>query len=142
MRKFLGLLMLVPFAAILVLSCDEHPTAPENAQAATTALESSTPLATKAPPLPVPVLLNDVSFENTVEVIGPGLHERVVSCPEGTVPLSGGVACTTGGVIQGSQPSAPGGEPPYGWAGACQNETTGSIGMVVSAICVSAASPK
>ena len=141
MRKLLALLVLVPFAAVLVLSCDEHPTAPENAQAATTVQESSTPQAMKAPPLPTPVLLNVVSFESTVEVIGPGLHERVVYCPEGTVPLSGGVACTTGGVIQGSQPSASGGEQPYGWAGACENETTGSIGIVVSAICVSAASP-
>jgi hypothetical protein len=30
MRKFLGLLMLLPVAAILVLSCDEPPTAPKD----------------------------------------------------------------------------------------------------------------
>jgi hypothetical protein len=35
MRKLLALLVLVPFAAVLVLSCDEHPTAPEDARAAT-----------------------------------------------------------------------------------------------------------
>ena len=91
MRKFLGLLMLVPFAAILVLSCDEHPTSPENAQAATTLHEASTPQADKPPTLPVGVSLGSWTLvQETVVIPEYDVGAVFVACPAGTAPVTGG----------------------------------------------------
>ena len=93
MRKLLALLVLVPFAAAVVLSCDDHPTAPEEVQAATTAQEASTPQAsTKAPTLPTPVVLADFTLATAPgTVLGAGeTEETVILCPSGFVPIDGG----------------------------------------------------
>jgi hypothetical protein len=94
MRKLLALLILVPFAAVVVLSCDDHPTAPEEAQAATTVQESSTPqAAAKAPTLPTPVVLSGAEVITGPYAATSNLGETVYSyaaCPDGKIPLSGG----------------------------------------------------
>jgi hypothetical protein len=93
MRKLLALLVLVPFAAVAVLSCDDHPTAPEEAQPATTLQESSAPqAAAKAPTLPTPVMLSDFTLATTPgTALGAGaIDETVILCPSGFVPIDAG----------------------------------------------------
>ena len=93
MRKLLALLVLVPFAAVVVLSCDDHPTAPEEVQAATTAQESSAPQATRVPPLPTPVVLSGAEVITGPYAYTSDLGATVFSyatCSDGKIPLSGG----------------------------------------------------
>ena len=91
MRKLLALLVLVPFAAAVVLSCDDHPTAPEEAQAATTLQEASTPQALKQPPWGAPAVLSGaVIVQTTVQFLGSGMSWPKVYCPDGKFPVSGG----------------------------------------------------
>ncbi len=91
MRRLLALLVLVPFATMVVLSCDDPPTAPEQAQAATTPQESSTPQAAKKPPFEAPAVLSGaVIVKQTVSITGTGMGWPKVYCPEGKFPVSGG----------------------------------------------------
>lgn len=91
MRKPIALLVLVPFAAVLVLSCDDHPTAPEEAQAATTVPETSAPQATRIPALPTPVRLSGVvEVGATLGTVATGSINAYAACPEGKWPISGG----------------------------------------------------
>jgi hypothetical protein len=94
MRRLLALLVLVPFAAVVVLSCDDHPTAPEEVQAATTVLESSAPqAAAKAPTLPTPVMLSGWirTYADEGNPIAPGDPGfSLARCPSGTVAITGG----------------------------------------------------
>ena len=139
MRKLLALLVLVPFAAIVVLSCDDHPTAPEEVQAATAVQESSTPQAsTKAPTLPTPVTLAGYSTKFSTVTLDPGETKGTYAwCPLGKVPIAGGFDCIDM-EPRANSPASEGynGEAQLGWYGACTN-TTGSVrGLTVRVICI------
>lgn len=74
-----------------MLSCDDPPTAPEEAQAATTAQETSTPQAAKELPWQAPAPLSGAIFvERTLELSAEGNTWPGVYCPDGTIPVSGG----------------------------------------------------
>ncbi len=146
MRKFLGLLMLVPFAAILVLSCDDHPTAPEEVQAATTVQESSTPQATKAPPLPTPVVLADWHVTTGNGKISANSWGPVFAyCPDGTFPIGGGFSCSSDAACaysSGAQVIANGPHRddggPDGWQVWYRNDTSNEMTGLAYAVCVAA----
>jgi hypothetical protein len=140
MRKLLGLLMLVPFAAILVLSCDEHPTAPENAQAATTVQESSTPQATKAPRLPTPVALSGYTVQvSPVLAICPSGSDNCCAgnmCPAGKVLIAGGFETNTPDfVLTRERPFFQPISNQVGWAVCVTNTSSGSLELGVSVAC-------
>ncbi len=138
MRKLLALLVLVPVAAIVVLSCDDHPTGLDEAQATTNVEASSAPQATKAPPLPTPVLLAGLSFTKNSVSIDPGATLTVkIDCPPGRAPLTGGLNCREA-TYAGSGPEIdPGPEGAgYGWEGTCRNETEGAVQVQISVICI------
>ncbi len=90
MRKLLVSLVLVPLAAITVLSCDDHPTAAEATQAATTVAESSTALAAKSAPLPKPVALSGAVYVNSYNSCSGPYCSAQVDCPAGKIPIVGG----------------------------------------------------
>jgi hypothetical protein len=142
MRKLLGLLMLIPFAAVLVLSCDEHPTAPEEARAATTVQESSAPqAAAKAPTLPTAVVLSGA--EIAVWASGLTSYSRataVADCSEGKWPISGGWRVLGGEsstfVVQTSAPE-PSGTDRGAWrVELLRTDGTGEWNLIASAVCV------
>jgi hypothetical protein len=122
MRKLLALLVLLPFAAVAVLSCDDSPTAPEEASAATTIQESSTPQASRQPPaLPMPVVLSAVElvFGTPAVAYEPGdFAESFAQCPMGKAPLTCGYSTSLSGgstfLVAFQGPTATMGEPPLG----------------------------
>ncbi len=141
MRKLLALFVLVPFAAVFVLSCDDPPTAPEQAEAATTVQESPTPQASRQPPaLPMPVRLSGwVRSYDDVNEIAPGMPGfSLALCPSGTVAITGGfdTAGTTDFVLKRSNPDTSiDGQP--GWMVAVINESsTETLYMRAVAACV------
>ena len=139
MRRLLALLVLVPFAAVVVLSCDDHPTAPEEVQAATTVQESSAPQAAVKPPaLPTPVLLAGLSFTKATITATAGQSATFrINCPPGKAPITGGLDCRDA-VYGGSGPEVdPGsGGVEYGWRGTCRNETDADVVVQISVMCV------
>ena len=95
MRKLLALLLLVPFAAVLVFGCDEVPTEPETAVAATTAEGSSTPMAARAAPQVKPAQLSGVFVDGyAAGESSTSRKNATVPCPEGKWPISGGFEIT------------------------------------------------
>ena len=95
MRKLLAQLLLVPFAAVLVFGCDEVPTEPENVVAATTAEDSTTPLAARAAPQVKPARLSGVLVDGfAAGESSISLKNATVPCPEGKWPITGGFEIT------------------------------------------------
>jgi hypothetical protein len=91
MRKLLTLLVLAPLAVVLAFGCDDQPTAPEGARVATTADESTTPQASKAPTLPTPVRLSGVVFSRAQGSVGAhSTTGQIALCPSGKGPIAGG----------------------------------------------------
>ena len=142
MRKLLGLLMILPFGAILVLSCDGQPTAPENAQAATTVQESSArQAAAKAPTLPAAVMLSGV--EIAAWASGMTSYSRAIAvadCSEGKWPISGGWRVVGGEssmfAVQTSAPE-PSGTDRGAWrVELLRTDGTGEWNLIASAVCV------
>ena len=92
MRKLWILVLLVPFVALWTYGCDEHPTQPETAVAATTAQEGPAPQAARvSSPQAKTVRLSGA------EVVGyaagdsnVGFKSTTVECPAGKFPISGG----------------------------------------------------
>ena len=143
MQKLLAMLVLVPFAAVVVLSCDDHPTAPEGAQAATTVQEASTPQAAKQPPtLPMAVRLSGVEFvqgtTNSQVSIGYTAGSFAM-CPSGKVPLSGGYWASPGDpnsryIVNISQPYKSGSE--IGWLASAMLTAGSGVSVTAYALCV------
>jgi len=144
MRKLLALLVLIPFAAVVVLSCDDHPTAPQEAQAATTTLASRATQAKGPPALPA-VTLADYTWVHTVSTItSAGAHGTTVRCPEGTNPIAGGGWCAPPAEYLGDMPTKIGSgppEPPFGWIVWCNNPSDTETNIYVAAMCVGSVSP-
>ena len=142
MRKLLALLVLVPFAVVLVLSCDGHPTAPEDAQAATTVQESSAPqAAAKAPTLPTAVMLSGVEIAAWASGVTTSSRAAAVAdCPEGEWPISGGWRVLGGEsstfAVQTSAPE-PSGTDRGAWrVELLRTDGTGEWNLIASAVCV------
>ena len=141
MRKVLTLLVLVPFATVVVLSCDDHPTAPEEVQAATTVQESSAPQASKQPPtLPMPVVLSGwtlaVADEQTWIPDG-ALGASTAWCPEGKIPVAGGFAASAGNwTLVDNRPTYNNATQQAGWKTSIRNDDDGSLPLRTYASCV------
>jgi hypothetical protein len=135
----LGLLLIVPFAVILVLSCDDHPTAPRDAQAATTVQESSTPLATKPPALPIGVTLSSWTLvEETVVIPESDVGSVFAACPAGMAPVTGGFECETSYELLANRPAMQNGR--AGWYVFMYNQGEGTDqDLTAYAACVSVA---
>ena len=138
MRRFLGLLMLVPFAVILVLSCDKNPTAPENAQAATAVQESSTPQADKPPTLPLGISLGSWTLvQETVVIPEYDSGAVFVACPSGTAPVTGGFENVGTFELYANRPAMQNGE--AGWYVFLDNQGEGVVQELTAyAACVAA----
>lgn len=141
MRKLLALVVLVPFAAAIVLSCDDHPTAPEGVRASTTVQEASTPQTAKVPALPMPVVLAgaEVSGYAAGMTVSSRRSARV-DCSAGKWPITGGWQVlgseTSVFSVQTSAPVAR--DPDYGsWlVELIRTEGTGEWNLVAYAVCV------
>ena len=144
MRKLLALLVLVPFVAVAVLSCDDHPTSPEEAQAATTALAAQTTREAKGPPSPPAVPLSDYSWVSYVGSSTATAFGTTVRCPEGTNSIAGGGICFPPARYIGDMPTKIGAgppAPPFGWVVWCENPTGAEVSAHVSAVCVESVPP-
>jgi hypothetical protein len=139
MRKLLALLVLVPFAAVLVLSCDEHPTAPEDARAATIVQESSAPLAAQPPALPIGVTLSSWTLvEETVVIPDSDVGSVFAACPAGMAPVTGGFECETSYELLANRPAMQNGK--AGWYAFIYNLGEGTDqDLTAYAACVSVA---
>ncbi len=142
MRKLFGLLLSVPFAAILVLSCDDHPTAPDQAQTTTTVQEWSAPqAATRAPTLPTAVKLSGVEVAAWASGVTTSSRATAVAdCPEGKWPISGGWRVLDGEsstfAVQTSSPE-PSGTDRGAWrVELLRTDGTGEWNLIASTVCV------
>lgn len=136
-RKLPALLLLVPFGAVLVFGCDEVPTEPETAVAATTVQESSTPQAARVPGLPTPVKLSGLTLVRASVSIAAGGGDNVAaSCPEGKYPVTGGVSYPLMELGASFPVNLTNTE--WGWWGFCFNRDTVAHDCTVFAVCVDA----
>ena len=127
----------VLFVAVLAFGCDEHPTQPETAQAATTAQESSTPQAARPPALPMPVVLSGFTLVRASASIAPGGGDNVTAtCPEGKYPITGGVSYPL--LELGASFPVNVTNTEWGWWGLCFNRGTAAHDCTVFAVCVDA----
>jgi hypothetical protein len=143
MLKMLGAIMLVPFAALLVLSCDDHPTAPEKPLSTTDAQESSAGLADrKAPPLAAPVVLAGVEVQALAAGVTTSSRSSVeVQCSTGKWPISGGWRVIGGETsafsVQTSAPDAAGPDRGSWRVELLRTDGTGEWNLLAYAVCIS-----
>ncbi len=139
MRKLLALL--VPFAAVVVLSCDDPPTAPEEAQAATTVQESSTPQMARVPALPTPVVLAGAEVAGyAAGFTSSSRSSATVDCPLGKWPITGGWRVLGGEnstfAVQASSPISGGSDRGSWLVELLRTEGSGEWDLITYAVCV------
>jgi hypothetical protein len=144
MRKLWILVLLVPFVALWAYGCDETPTEPTTAVAATTAQGSSAPTfkaVDKPPTLPAPVMLSGVVLvESTRSLTIAGLTTAFsyALCPEGKAPITGGIEFMEWSgidvkVISDRPYVHPNGQ--SGWKGGFKITGTGSVDITATVLC-------
>ena len=125
MRKFWLVIPLVLVAAVWLYGCDESPVAPDSAVAATQQSAQDGATFAKKPPEPVPPTTGLVGVQMVYTFAsreGPGQWSAEAWCPEGKVPITGGVSSEdVGAQILASRPAMGLG---LGWMGAVRWDTT------------------
>lgn len=137
MRKLLALLGLVPFAAVVVLSCEDHPTAPETE----TARAASSVQASRAPALPTPVMLAGAEVAGyAAGVTEFSRSSATVDCPVGKWPITGGWRVLGGETsvfsVQTSSPVSRSSDRGSWLVELLRTEGTGEWNLIAYAVCV------